>query len=127
MADGCRGMMSSLASKDEGGLRLAKEESAFLEALDGFVGAMAFYDGNCDKGKRCVEDKVTLAERSFLQDDFLTTTRIRSYKSEGTTRVYICYDTDLQRSDSSGGYGGSKPTFDDQKGQPTANWEGIGR
>ena len=127
MADGCRGMMSSLASTDEGGLMLAKEESAFLESLEGFVGAMAFYDGNCDRGKRYVEDKVILAEPSFLQDDFLTTIRIWSYKSEGTTRVYISYDTELQRSDSSGGYGGSKPTFDDQKGQPTANWEVIGR
>lgn len=34
---------------------------------------------------------MTLAEPSFLQDDFLTTIRIRSYKSEGTTRVYISY------------------------------------
>lgn len=34
---------------------------------------------------------MTLAEPSFLQDDFLTTIRMRSYKSEGTTRVYISY------------------------------------
>lgn len=50
VADGCKGMMSSLASKDEGGLMLAKEESAFLESWEGYVGAMAFHDGNCDKG-----------------------------------------------------------------------------
>ena len=45
-ADGCRGMMSSPASRGEGALMLAREEYGSSKSRESFVGAMALYDGS---------------------------------------------------------------------------------
>lgn len=43
-ADGCRGIMSSLASRDGGGCMLNKEKSGSSKACEVFVGAMALHE-----------------------------------------------------------------------------------